>query len=187
MSKAGLRKKYKDLRQELSPEVIDEMSLEIANQALSLDIWDKEYYHIFLPIERLREINTTYLLSILSGKDKHILLSTTQFSEGTMTHYLLTDRTTIKVNSQGIPEPEGGIEIAAIKIDVVFIPLLAYDLKGNRLGYGKGFYDRFLAACRPEVIKVGLSLFEPEQKLIETHQTDIPLNHCITPRKIHTF
>lgn len=187
MSKAELRKKYKNLRKELSREAIDTLSLEIANQALSIDIWDRQYYHIFLPIKRLREIDTTYLLSILSGKDKHILLSTTQFKEGTMKHYLLTDSTPISINAYGIPEPEGGIEISADKIDVVFIPLLGYDLKGNRLGYGKGFYDRFLSSCRPDIIKVGLSLFEPEQKPIEIQATDIPLTYCITPKKVYKF
>jgi 5-formyltetrahydrofolate cyclo-ligase len=79
-----------------------------------------------------------------------------------MTHFLLTDNTKIKKNEYNIPEPVDGLEVPAIKIDVVFIPLLAYDKKGNRVGYGKGFYDKFLAECKPETIKIGLSFLNPK-------------------------
>ena len=187
MEKASLRNKYRELRKQLSSEELDAMSLEIANQALLLDIWDKEYYHIFLPIDRLREINTEYLLSILGGKDKHVLLSKSDFSKRTMTNYLLTDSTKIVVSEQGIPEPEVGIEIDFTKIDVVFVPLLAYDTKGNRIGYGKGFYDQFLSQCREDVVKVGLSLFSPEQDIITINHQDVPLTCCITAKKVYHF
>ena len=61
-----------------------------------------------------------------------------------MTHFLLTDNTKIKKNQYNIPEPINGLEVPTKKIDVVFVPLLAFDKKGNRVGYGKGFYDKFL-------------------------------------------
>lgn len=186
-TKKELREKYKNLRKELTPVQRDEMSLEIANQALSLDIWNYKYYHIFLPIERLKEVDTQYLLSVLGGKDKNVVISTADFTHTTMTHYLLTDSTKIVLNKYGIPEPEEGIEIAATKLDVVFIPLLAYDKQGNRIGYGKGFYDRFLAQCRPDVLKVGISYFEPSAHLIDTNTQDIGLNYCISPKKVFDF
>jgi len=187
MTKQELRNKYKDLRAALTQDERDERSLEIANQALSMDIWNHSYYHVFLPIERLCEINTQYLLSILGGKDKHIVISKSNFKKGTLSHYLLTDSTKIVVNKYGIPEPEDGIEIPANKLDVVFIPLLAYDSDGNRVGYGKGFYDRFLAQCKPEVVKVGISYFEPEEYLIDSSELDIDINHCISPKKTYSF
>lgn len=186
-AKKDLRKQYKDLRSSSTLKERDEMSLEIANQALSLPIWDHDYYHIFLPIARLGEVDTQYLLSILSGKDKNIVISKTDFGEGTMKHFLLTDSTKIIVNEMGIPEPKDGIEILAEKLDVVFVPLLAYDAKGNRVGYGKGFYDRFLGACRPDVIKVGLSFFAPEKHFIESNKQDVGLNYCISPKNVYNF
>lgn len=187
MSKKELRRKYKNLRGRLTLDERDALSLKIANQVLNLTIWDYNYYHIFLPINRLFEINTEYILSILSGKDKNILLSKSNFSDNTMQHILLTDSTKISVNAYGIPEPEDGIEISKNKIDVVFIPLLAYDTTGNRVGYGKGFYDRFLAACKPEVIKVGLSYFDPEVSPIAVNNEDIRLDYCVLPDKILSF
>ena len=103
-----------------------------------------------------------------------------------MTHFLLTDSLVLNTNAWGIPEPQGGIEIDPQQLDVIFIPLLAFDIKGNRLGYGKGFYDRFLSNCKPQALKIGLSLFEAESS-IPQEKTDVMLTHCVTPDKTYTF
>ena len=143
MTKKELRKTYKAHRKDLSENQIEDLSLAISNQLLTLPIWNYSFYHIFLAIEEQKEVNTDYILNILSGKDKNILISKSDFNTGNMTHFLLTDNTVIKKNEYNIPEPVEGIEISNDKIEVVFIPLLAFDKKGNRVGYGKGFYDRF--------------------------------------------
>jgi 5-formyltetrahydrofolate cyclo-ligase len=100
---------------------------------------------------------------------------------------LLTDSTVIKVNDWGIPEPVDGVEIPASKIEAVFIPLLVFDQKGNRIGYGKGFYDEFLSRCTKEVVKVGLSLFPAEKEIEEVNEHDVPLDYCVSPEKIYNF
>jgi 5-formyltetrahydrofolate cyclo-ligase len=104
-----------------------------------------------------------------------------------MTHYLLTDSTTIKKNTWNIPEPINGIPIVTKQIDVVFVPLLAFDDSGHRVGYGKGFYDKFLANCKPEVIKIGLSFFKSIEKIVDVFENDIKLDYCVTPDKIYRF
>jgi 5-formyltetrahydrofolate cyclo-ligase len=187
LTKHELRQKYKVLRNGLSEAQVDDYSLAIANQLLKLDIWDYTMYHIFLTIEEQREINTDYILNILAGKDKNIVISKSNFEDISMTHYLLTDNTTIKKNSYNIPEPIDGIAIASSTIDVVFIPLLVFDKAGNRIGYGKGFYDRFLANCKPETIKIGLSFFEAHTDEFEVSTSDIKLDYCVTPVKTYTF
>lgn len=187
MEKKRLRKKYKELRAGLSKERIDEKSVDIANMSLALDIWNYQYYHLFLPIFKQKEVDTSYLLNILQGKDKHVLVSKSDFTTNTMKHYLLTDATRFVVNEYGIPEPEDGIEIDPEKIEVIFIPLLAYDTKGNRVGYGKGFYDRFLSTCKKDVVKVGVSFFEAETEEISVRDTDIPLDYCISDAQMYTF
>ncbi|WP_298900784.1 5-formyltetrahydrofolate cyclo-ligase [uncultured Psychroserpens sp.] len=187
MTKAELRKTYKLLRKTLSEEHIEERSLQIANQLLTLTIWDFNFYHIFLSIEEHKEVNTAYILNILAGKDKHIVISKSDFSTLEMSHYLLTDNTKIKKNEWNIPEPINGIPIDTSQIDVVFIPLLAFDRLGNRVGYGKGFYDRFLAKCKPETIKIGLSFFDAETEVFETAPDDIRLDYCVTADTIFTF
>lgn len=187
MTKTELRKKYKTLRNTLSTAHIDDLSMSIANQLLKLPIWKLSFYHIFLAIEEQKEVNTDFILNILSGKDKNIILSKSDFETGSMTHFLLTDNTKIKKNSYNIPEPIDGIEISNDKIDVVFIPLLAFDISGNRVGYGKGFYDRFLADCNPETIKIGLSFFEAETDINDVFENDVKLDYCVTPNKIYKF
>ena len=187
MTKSQLRKKYKALRKGLSSEDIEDLSLAIANTALQLDIWDKSFYHIYLNIEEQKEINTEYILNILAGKDKNIVISKSNFEDYSMTHYLLTDNTRIKKNEYNIPEPIDGIEIKTSQLDVVFVPLLAFDKNGNRIGYGKGFYDRFLADCEPETIKIGLSFFDVHNESFESSKEDIKLDYCVTPDQVYQY
>lgn len=186
MDKKALRKKYKQLRLQLSSNDIDDRSLAIANKALELPIWEQTNYHIFLPIIEKREVETAYLLHVLQGRDKTVFVPKTHFETYTMQHILLQENTRIKISEYGIPEPESGIAVSASQIEVVFIPLLAFDLKGNRIGYGKGFYDRFLEQCSPNTLFVGLSFFEAENT-IPVLPTDIPLHYCITPQKNYNF
>ncbi|RCT53790.1 5-formyltetrahydrofolate cyclo-ligase [Winogradskyella sp. KYW1333] len=187
MTKSEIRKKYKSLRKSLSESEIDNRSLAISNELLKLSIWGKSFYHIFLTIEEQKEVNTEYILNILSGKDKNIVISRSNFEDYSMSHFLLSDSTKLKKNKYNIPEPIDGIEISISKIDVVFVPLLAFDINGNRVGYGKGFYDRFLEACKSDTIKIGLSFFEAETESIDTSRNDIKLDYGITPAKIYKF
>lgn len=187
MNKKELRKKYKELRNSLSENEIEDKSLAIANRLLQLDIWDKTYFNLFLTIVELKEVETEFVLQILAGKDKEIVISKTDFESLIMMHYLLTDNTKIKKNEYNIPEPINGLEVPVNKIDVVFVPLLAFDKKGNRVGYGKGFYDKFLSECKPDIIKVGLSFFEAEMQIKDIYENDIRLDYCVTPDKIYSF
>jgi len=187
MTKAELRSKYKDLRNGFSNDDIETQSLNIANRLLDLDIWDKTYYHLFLSIIEHREIQTEFILHILHAKDKDIIISKSNFKTHELTNYLLTDNTVIKKNNWGIPEPVDGIEVNNSKIDVVFVPLLAFDKQGHRVGYGKGFYDNFLSACNPETIKIGLSFFEAEACIEGIIESDVPLDYCVTPKNVYRF
>ena len=188
MTKDELRLLYKNKRAELDLDKIDDLSIEVANQALSLDIWSKNNYHIFLPITKQKEVNTEFLISILQGKDKNIIVPKTNFEENALQHILLSDNTKLVVNNYGIPEPENGIEIQEQQIDVVFIPLLVFDKDGNRIGYGKGFYDNFLKNCKPNTIKIGLSLFNLNKDIsIKKEPHDVKLNYCITPNEVYKF
>ncbi len=184
--KSTLRIKYKKLREDLTDDSVEEMSLQIANRALKLPIWEGTYYHIFLTISHKKEVDTNYLMHILQGKEKSIVISKADFATHGMNHILLQENTVLKISDYGIPEPVSGIEISPEILDVVFVPLLAYDLNGHRIGYGKGFYDRFLEKCRKDTVFVGLSFFEPEPKIF-FESTDIPLDYCITPKKTFDF
>ncbi len=187
MTKTELRIKYKSLRNALSMADIETQSLTIANQLLELAIWGFTYYHLFLTIIEHKEIQTEFILHILHAKDKETLVSKSNFKTQTMSNFLLTDNTKIKKNNWGIPEPVDGIEVNNSKIDVVFVPLLAFDKHGHRVGYGKGFYDNFLGKCKPETIKIGLSFFEAEDAIEDVTKSDVKLDYCVTPNNIYKF
>lgn len=187
MNKNDLRSEYKAKRKALSESEKEEKSLAIANKLLSLPIWELTYFHVFLPIVEMHEIDTECILHLLAGKDKEIVVSKSDFATRQMTHFLLTDNTKIKKNSYNIPEPVNGLEVPTTTIDVVFVPLLAFDVLGNRVGYGKGFYDKFLAQCKPETIKIGLSFFGAVDAIHDVFESDVKLDYCVTPEIVYTF
>lgn len=185
--KKTIRQEAMARRKALTPLQQDEMSLAIANQLLRCEIWQGTYYHLFLTITQKGEVNTHPILDILHGRDKKIVISKANFVDGSLSHFLLEDDTRLIPSKYGIPEPENGQEVSPELLDVVFVPLLAYDKNGMRLGYGKGFYDRFLAKCSQDCKKIGLSFFEPEPELIPSDSWDLPLDLVVTPSAVHRF
>lgn len=187
MLKRELRKKYRNLRTDITPEQASASSLVLANSILQIPIWDFFYYHIFLSIEDKNEVDTMPLITLLQGKDKNLVVPKVT-DENSMVNYLLTDNTSIKKSAWGVPEPIDGIEVPENKIDVVFVPLLAFDTQGNRVGYGKGYYDTFLNKCRKETVKIGLSFFGAEnERITDLNENDVKLDYCVTPEKVYEF
>ncbi len=186
MLKKDLRSIYLKKRAHFSSDSLFTESLSISNKALELPIWQYTNYHIFLSIIEKNEIDTSFILSILQGKDKNVIIPKIT-TASSLENYLLTDNTIFKKNSWNVPEPLNGFKVEDTTIDVVFVPLLAFDKKGNRVGYGKGFYDNFLSKCKPNVIKVGLSFFDAEEQITDVYKTDIRLDYCVTPKRTYKF
>ena len=186
MLKRELRALYPRLREEIPDDILHKKSLSISNQLLHLPVWDKAFFHIYLTIPEKKEVDTSCIIPVLQGRDKHIVVPKVS-NETDLSHYLLSDNTLLKKNKWNIPEPEGGISIDEQQLDVVFVPLLAFDESGYRVGYGKGYYDRFLNKCRKDVIKVGLSLFPPIRRISDREAHDVALDYCITPEAIYDF
>lgn len=180
--KKELRSYYKKQRQAFSEEDIQRMSEAILLQVQShFDLTDKNI-SLFLPIQKHKEINTFPFLETIKA---HFYLPLVKGED--LEHILYESKDQLKISKWGIPEPAYGEPISANLLDVVFVPLLAFDQLGHRIGYGAGFYDRFLAQCSPHCQFIGLSFFEVHPELFETYPTDIPLDFCITPKKIYTF
>ncbi|MEM9650437.1 MAG: 5-formyltetrahydrofolate cyclo-ligase [Bacteroidota bacterium] len=186
MLKHELRKNYKDLRKGLSLRNISDLSIVLANHVQEIPLWDFFYFHVFLSISEHKEVDTLPLITLLQGRDKHVVIPKVS-GENSMEHFLLTDNTVFMKNKWNIPEPIDGIPIPEEKIEVVFLPLLAFDQRGNRVGYGKGFYDTFLRKCNPKTLKIGLSFFEAETVIKDIHENDIPLDYCISPKQVYKF
>ena len=185
-TKAVLRTEYQKRRDSLTEEQIADCSIQISNLSLTLNIWEYSLYHLFMTNEKNKEIDTSYLLSVIQGKDKQPVIPKI-VDDNRLEHFLLNDQTLLKNNRWGIPEPLSGITINPKQIEVVFVPLLVFDQHGHRVGYGKGYYDRFLDQCSESTLKVGLTFFDPVTKIedIETH--DISLDFALTPERIYAF
>ena len=125
------------------------------------------------------------IINILNNKKKKVLIPKSDFNNTTMKSFLLNDNTVLKKNNYGIAEPINNEEFLG-RIDVIFIPLVAYDLIGNRVGYGKGFYDKFLRNQNNKILRVGLSFFNPEKR-IKIDEHDENLDFCVTPNRIFSF
>ncbi len=192
MFKATIRKLHKSLRLALSEE-----SLHQKSQQLVQNFWqsglleDIGVLHLFLPIRKLNEPDTWLLVEKIWQEKPSIRLaiSKSDFTKHTLTHYFLEKETPLQENSWGIVEPDENqaIPCPTETIEMVLIPLLGFDARGYRIGYGKGFYDRFLAQC-PLARKVGFSLEEVLPEAIsDTDEHDVRLDCCITPSQVIFF
>lgn len=187
-TKVELRSEYRQLRKGLSIEKVQEMSKDIRQRFIEWlsDHPEIQHLHLFFPMDRFNEVNTFYIKESLDAMDKVLYTSQTNKEETALETLKLPKEAEFFMDEWGIPVPQESIKVSPTKIQLVFVPLLAYDLRGNRVGFGKGYYDSFLGKLDPEVIKIGLSFFDPEDK-IEAEAHDVPLDYCITPEKVISF
>ncbi len=197
MTKHDLRKQFKERRRALTALEVAEQSEAIAQRFFDFfDVAQMHVLHSYLPIESQHEVNTFYILNIIQNyfPDIQIIVPRVVPNTSDLEHYVWKPETELTQNQWNIPEPNSVISYhlsatdeTTQHIQLVIVPLLAYDIIGNRIGYGKGYYDRFLAQCSLSVIKVGLSFFEPVTRIEDLNPYDIRLDYCITPTKIWAF
>lgn len=190
MKKAELRKIYLAGRKKLlSAERTGESRAIAARFFQYFDLTEIEFLHCFLPIEKFNEIETPIILRKIWREFPNIetLAPRVNFQTGEIENLKYTPATELARNVWGIAEPIGNELIAAEKIDLVLTPLLGCDQKGFRVGYGKGFYDKFLRRCRRDCLKIGLSYFEPTQTIADINEFDVKLDYCVTPENVYDF
>ena len=187
--KAVLRHLYKKKRQGLDEVTYHALQQDMLRNFCTLSFQRIRYLHCFFPIQKFREPDTLLLMQWLRQDHPAVHVVTSKLVPGTtdLEHYYNFSSDRLMENSWGIPEPTDGIRINADALDMVLVPLLIFDKQGHRVGYGKGFYDRFLQMCRPDCQKVGLSLFEPVEFIRDVQATDIALDACISPSKVWLF
>ncbi|RJE72135.1 5-formyltetrahydrofolate cyclo-ligase [Reichenbachiella sp. MSK19-1] len=188
MDKAKLRTVYLRKRKMLSAE----MSAEIASKILCqfkvfLTQVTVRNVHVFLPITKQSEINTWLIIDHLISESIDTIISKSDLSTNQLTHYRYENKEQLQFNKWGIPEPTSGQIVLEDDIDMVIVPLITFDRRGHRIGYGKGYYDRFLSSCRPDCLKVGLSMSPPLDIIPYVDSYDVALDYCITPLKNYKF
>jgi len=190
MLKLDARIEYRDRRNLLTTEKVAQLSEDIFTLFFqTFDISKFNCIHFFKSIHKLKEVNTDNFANQVLTKFPQVKLATSvsDINSTLLKHYVINKDTIYKENLFRIPEPVNGLAINEHEIDLVLIPMFAFDKEGHRVGYGKGYYDRFLRELDDKVIKVGVNFFEPIDKIDDANEFDVALDYCITPEKVYKF
>ena len=189
MKKQELRILFKQNRQDLTIREIEKFNDLILINFQKLNIPDIQCVHTYLASLKLGEPDTATIIRYLQFKNPFIkvVIPKIDIHSGKMVNFHFYEGMEMITNSYGIDEPKEGSEMEEMDVDLVLIPLLAFDKKGNRVGFGKGYYDKFLARCRPGILKVGLSFFEAVDEIEDILSVDVPLDYCVTPNNLYIF
>ncbi|WP_036602545.1 5-formyltetrahydrofolate cyclo-ligase [Olivibacter sitiensis] len=191
LDKYTARKLYKQKRMNLTSDEYTALNTKLIRQLQVLPYGQLAYLHLFLPIAKFMEPDLFPFISWLRIEHPHLRLVIPKVMDDcSLEHHLLLDGTSLTTNHWGIPElatEHLGDAVPVSLIDMVLVPLLAFDSLGHRLGYGKGFYDRFLASCRKDTLKVGVSLFPVMDELLLVGDHDVPMDAVVCPEKIYRF
>ena len=189
MTKQESRKIFRDKRRQLTAFEILKYDDLMLIEFQRLDLPFLSCVHTYLSLEKEKEIDTSAFIRYLNFRNPSMItvVPKIDFNKEEIHQVLFNDEAELVLNRHGIEEPVEDHVVPADETDLVFVPLLAYDKNGYRVGYGKGYYDRFLVKCREDVIKIGFSYFPPVDQLSDVNHYDIPLNYCITPKEIYSF
>lgn len=191
MKKKDLRHMYKEMRKQLPASRIAKLDDLMLIQFQKLDIEIPSLVMTYAPMEKRNEFNPQLITDYCYFKNpaQHLLYPVMVELEGKseILSMMVDDDTVFGKNEYGIVEPLNGIDIYPSEIEMVIVPLLAFDKRGYRVGYGKGYYDRFLPRCRKNCIKIGFSYFDAVDHIEDANSDDIPLDYCITHEKIYEF
>jgi len=191
MKKSDVRNIYKEKRLQLTisqREKMDDLML-IQFQKLVIDI--PALIMTYSPVKALNEFDPQGITDYCYFKNPEqqlfypLMIKNTKNCE--ISAVIVDDNTSFEINKFGIEEPIDGIDMIPTEIDMFIVPLLGFDKKGHRVGYGKGCYDRFLKKCRKDCIKVGFSYFDAIEKIEDTDKYDVKLDYCVTPERSFTF
>ena len=189
MQKKELRIFFLQKRLSLSEEQIDSESIHIFNLLTQNFNLNGLNICTFLPIKKQNEINTFKLLTYIEKYNFKLFITKWHIENNELTIHNFNSKDDLITNKFGIPEPKK-INIIEVpdEISIVLVPMLCFDKKGNRVGYGKGVYDQFLKKFnKAKTLFIGLSFFNPIDEISDNNEYDVKLNYCITPNKIYHF
>jgi 5-formyltetrahydrofolate cyclo-ligase len=189
MTKFELRKIYLEKRKSLSPVEHAELSVKIADLFFTnFDLSSIKNIHCFISLKHKGEVETLHIFERLWNEFPLIqtLAPRIDHATGKLEALPFDPKIRLTENSWKVPEPADGQPVDPSEIDMVLVPLVCFDERGFRVGYGKGYYDRFLNKCRPDCLKIGLSFFPPVEKIDDVHEGDVPLDFCITSAEVYS-
>lgn len=187
MLKSVARKLLLDKRKKLSHTDCLKMDDLLLIQFQKMDWSGVQCIGSFYPLENHNEPNSLLLISYLKFFIPGLIVAYPRINDDKLTMHFYKETETLEVNKWGIQEPLPFNLISPNQIDALLVPLIGFDLQGQRVGFGKGYYDRYFANYPSNRSRIGISYFEPLPKIEDTHEFDVPLTHCITPSNSYEF
>lgn len=185
LTKKELRIIYKAKRMALSQDEVNFLSQKVfENFILQFNIIENQKINIFLPIKKFNEINTQIFIDYFFSKKARVFVPKIQDKK--MISVEIFPDSEFEINNWGIKEPISNID-ANLDLDYVLIPLLYCDRFGNRVGYGKGFYDSFFSTDLKIRNKIGLNFFSPNEDVANVFEKDVALDGLIIPSGFVNF
>ena len=186
MTKKEIRKKYLEMRKTLSNDEVLSLSERIFNNFLNFfDVKEGQKVHVFISIAKFNEVNTGFFIRHFFKNNIQVFVPKMVGEDIIAVPY--NRDTEMKVNSWGIAEPLQNTDAGIKDFDYIITPLVYCDSEGNRVGFGKGFYDGFFSRINPECKKVGVGFYEPNEKIDDVSATDFPLDYLVTPAEVLSF
>lgn len=186
MKKAELRKLYQQKRKTLSSDEVFLLSEQISEQFVQFFKPKKnQKIHLFITIEKFVEIETKFILNYCLENQIRVFVPKVIGKD--LISVEIFEDSIYKTNSWGIEEPISNEDAEIFDYDFVITPLLYCDAKGNRVGYGKGFYDGFFENLSDRTKKIGINYYNPDESIDDVWENDIPLDYLVTPTEILSF
>jgi len=189
MLKRIIRNDYLQKRIQLSEEDVQSKTSKIVRQFSRFAVPPCNYLLSYYPLTERNEFNVELCVEVMRTKYPRLKVAWPRIETETlsMEAYVIDNNGLFAKNKYNILEPISGEWISPELIEIIFVPLVVFDKRGYRVGYGKGYYDRYLTRCRADVVKIGFSYFEAVEAIKDITEFDVPLNFCITPSRVYEF
>jgi len=186
--KKKLRQQARSMRQELTESQLQEADFQLAQQ-FEQHFSRKILNTAGIYLQNDNELGTEHLIRLLFQSNCKVYLPViSDYSNNQMQFIRYQQHSQMQNNRFGIPEPADGENISIEQLDIIFLPLTAFDRQGHRLGMGGGFYDRALAKVSGEKpILVGLAYDFQELPTCPAESFDHSLQMIMTPKRVIHF
>lgn len=175
--KNSIRQVLRHKKEAMKPEDRLSKSHRICGHLMKI-IRDKETVMVYTSKEK--EVNTVPLITELFDRKNPVVVPIIVKEDISLRLSYLRDFSALVPSTFGVPEPIGSeIPAAAMDIGTIILPMLGFDRNGGRMGYGAGYYDRFLSKNRT-LRKIGIAFACQEVDSLPVDENDIPMDYIIT-------
>lgn len=187
MIKKEIRQQLRAKMAAISPAVLHERSIQACSQLTHTPEYARsEIVMVFLSLPA--EVDTTPLVLQAWRDRKRVLAPKVSWEQRRMLPIQIDSLSDdLSESALGIREPADGVPIPLANIDLVIVPGIGFDQNGNRLGRGRGFYDRFLAHRDWAGVACGLALEDQVIERVPVSEHDRPIQMLVTDKAVRRF